>query len=91
MDTKYINYQKLELIPPSTIETDRPSSFLTRVAHYLRQLSIPSPQTAIPFIWKTTDAAGQTRWNVFDRLTGQTLCLMSDEKFCDWLEQRYYQ
>lgn len=91
MNAKYLNYQRLELIPLSTIATDRPSALLTRIMHYLRQLRIPSPQMAIPFIWKTTDAAGQTRWNVFDRLTGQTLCLMSDEKFWDWLEQRYYQ
>lgn len=90
MNSKYMDYQALELIPPSIAQTQQNFSFLTWIQHILRRLRIHSPQSSIPFVWKTIDAFGETRWNVFDRLTGQTLCFMSEQKFWDWLEQRYY-
>lgn len=90
MNTKHTNYQTLELISSSDIKSNPAPSLWMRIKYCLMRLRTPSPQAAIPFIWKTIDASGKTRWNIFDRLTGQTLCFLTDENFCSWLEQRYY-
>lgn len=90
MNAKHTNYQTLELISSSDIKSTPVPSLWTRIKYCFMRLRTPSPQAAIPFIWKTIDASGKTRWNIFDRLTGQTLCFLTDEKFFSWLEQRYY-
>lgn len=92
MNTKAATYRQLELIPYSVSATQRcqPAPLLSWMMRFFRQIKAPTPQAAIPFVWKSMDAAGRTWWNVFDRLTGQTTLRMSDEQFWGWLEQRYY-
>jgi hypothetical protein len=91
MNSKSITYWQLELIPHTVASTQlcQLSVPFRWLRHLCRQIKSPSPHAAIPFIWKSEDAAGNIWWNVFDRLTGQTTLCMSDEQFWGWLERRY--
>ncbi|GAB4383157.1 MAG: hypothetical protein Kow00121_44570 [Elainellaceae cyanobacterium] len=89
MNTKYEEYHALELIA-APMQNDQPSAVVSWLTRLWKRLSTSSPCSSMPFIWKSMDAAGNICWNVFDRLTGQTIFFMSEEQFWCWLERRYH-
>lgn len=84
---QYAQYQALELLP--AVPAAAAASPLQRLARALKKFDCPGPQASQPKIWKTTDAAGQVRWNIFDPLTGRTALTLSEVQFQAWLARRY--
>ncbi|WAL60888.1 hypothetical protein [Thermocoleostomius sinensis] len=91
MNSKLDTYWRLELIPHTVTSTQfcQFPLLFRWLGHFCRRIKTPSPQAAIPFVWRSKDATGNIWWNVFDRLTGQTTLRMSNEQFLGWLERRY--
>jgi hypothetical protein len=91
MNSKTITYHQLELIPTSAMMAQQQpwSSLQAWLVHFSRRLKAPTPHAAIPFVWRSVDTAGNDWWNVFDRLTGQTMVRLSEQQFWHWLERRY--
>jgi hypothetical protein len=91
MNTKWVNYKELELIPDSFEEQvskqSRSTSWATKA---WKAITAFMTQGHDPKICQITDRDGQTWWNIYDPVTGQFTCLDSEEAVRVWIEQRYY-
>ncbi|HEY9737940.1 MAG TPA: hypothetical protein V6D06_16725 [Trichocoleus sp.] len=84
-----LEYQRLELIIPA--KANHPveqliSRLLKFVGLFLKQRLWQSQEVQV---WCTYDRQGNQWWSAYDRASGHSVNLLSEDEMRRWLEQRY--
>lgn len=85
----WLEYQRLELIIPSSSRPQRNRLAWLRIGHVWDALWSQLVRPAEPYIWQTRDAAGEIWWSAHDPETGQSVQYISEDQMRAWVEQRY--
>jgi hypothetical protein len=93
VNTKWMTYRELELIP-DTVPEPIPSRWVqlrTRLCEAWNGLLIGLTQHPEPYIWQENDGTtGILWWHIYDPVTGDTLYMESADEVLAWLEKRPY-
>lgn len=86
----WLEYYRLELISPSKLEP-RHSQLtfrcgLENIWQFLLKHLFQSPKLQV---WYTCDHDGKIWWSAHNRLTGKSICQISEEQMRVWIEGQY--
>lgn len=77
-------YQRLELITPPR------KTLKQKIQEFWQAVVADVNGSNEPRLWQSIDSSGQTSWNGYDPLSGQSVRNLSESDVLTWLEQRHY-